>query len=94
MQFDFNNTLNIFIELTLNQLKFDLFSQNLISLLDNNKSKNKIVDLNLTKIIYRKKIVNVIFYVNVQIKLRYDNKHKSLKLNVDDQVYLQLYYEY
>ena len=84
MQFNFNNTLNVFIKITLNQLKFDFFSRNLISLFDNNKSKNEIIDLNLIKIIYRKKVVDVIFYVNVQIKLRYDNKHKLLKLNVDN----------
>ena len=33
-------------------------------------------------------------YVNVQIKLKYDDKHKFLKLQIDDYAYLRLYHEY
>ena len=44
--------------------------------------------------IYRKKATDVMIYVNVQMKLKYDNKHKFLKLQVDDYAYLRLYHEY
>ena len=94
LQFEFNNASNASTELTSNQLKFDFFSRGLTSLLDSNKPENEAADLNLTRIIYRKKAADVIFYANAQMKLRYDSKHKPLKLNAGGYVYLQLHHEY
>ena len=36
----------------------------------------------------------IMFFVNAQIKFRYDNKHKSLMLKVDDMIYLRFYKNY
>ena len=33
-------------------------------------------------------------FVNAQMKFRYDNKHKSLMLKVDDIIYLRLHKSY
>ena len=50
--------------------------------------------LNVVRIVYRREITNVVNFVNVQIKIRYDNKHKSLMFKIDDYVYFRLHYEY
>ena len=62
-QFEFNNTSNTFIDQTSNKLKFDFFSRDLIMLLINNI--NQWTKLNLLRIIYRKKAIDVILFVNV-----------------------------
>ena len=69
-------------------MKFDfLFCDFIISL---TKSTIDLLKLNFLRIVYRKKIINVISFVNVQMKFRYDNKHKSLMLKIDDIIYLRL----
>ena len=94
MQFNFNNVSNVFINQTLNQLKFEISSRDLTFFVIFESQTKKTINLNLIKMIYRKKVVDVMFYVNVQMKLRYDDKHKSLKLKIDDQIYLRLHHKY
>ena len=50
--------------------------------------------LNFLRIFYRKKIADVMLFVNAQMKFRYDNKHKSLMLKIDDIIYLRFYKNY
>ena len=48
----------------------------------------------MLRLIYRKKAINVILFINAQIKFRYDNKYKSLMLKVDDIIKLRLHKKY
>ena len=50
--------------------------------------------LNVVRIVYRRETTNVVNFVNVQMKIRYDNKHKSLILKVDNYVYFRLHHKY
>ena len=50
--------------------------------------------LNVVRIVYRRETTNVVNFVNVQMKIRYDNKHKSLMFKIDNYVYFRLHYEY
>ena len=91
-QFDFNNASNVFIDQTLNQLKFDfLFRDFIISL---TKSTINLSKLNFLRFIYREKTFDVMSFVNAQMKFRYDNRHKSLMLKVDDMIYLRFHKNY
>ena len=92
-QFEFNNASNTFIDQTSNKLKFEFFSRDLITSLTNNII-NWSTNLNLLRLIYRKKAIDVMSFVNAQIKFRYDNKHKSLMLKIDDMIYLRLHKNY
>ena len=59
---------------------------------------NNIIDqlsnLDFLRLVYRKKIIDVISFVNAQIKFCYDNRHKLLMLKIDDIIYLRLYKNY
>ena len=73
-------------------MKFDFLSRDFIISLT--KSTIDLSKLNLLRVIYRKKIIDVMLFVNVQMKFRYDNKHKLLMLKVDDMIYLRLHKSY
>ena len=47
--------------------------------------------LNVVRIVYRREITNVVNFVNVQIKIRYNNKHKLLMFKIDNYVYFRLH---
>ena len=91
-QFEFNNALNTFIDQISNKLKFDFFFRDLITLLINNV--NQSIKLNLLRIIYRKKTIDIMSFVNVQMKFRYDNKHKFVMFKIDNIIYLRLHKNY
>ena len=92
-QFDFNNALNVFINQTFNQLKVNFFSFDFIILLANN-IVDQLSKLNLLRLIYRKKSIYVMLFINAQIKFRYDDKHKSFMLKINNMIYLRLYKNY
>ena len=96
MQFDFNNAFNVIIDQTFNQFKYEFSSRDLTSLIfiDQSIAKKKTVDLIFAKMTYRKKAANVMIYVNAQMKLKYDDKHKPLRLQISDYAYLRLHHEY
>ena len=89
-QFEFNNAANTFIDQILNKLKFDFFSRDLITSLTNNII-NQLINLNLLRLIYRKKTIDVMLFINAQMKFCYSNKHKSLMLKINDMIYLRLH---
>ena len=89
LQFEFNNASNVFIDQILNQLKFDFFFRDFIILLT--KSTIDLSKLNFLRIVYRKKVINVILFVNTKMKFRYDNRHKSLMLKINDIIYLRFH---
>ena len=62
--------------------------------IDQSTAEKKTTDFVLAKMTYRKEATNVMIYANAQMKLRYDDKHKFLKLQVDDYAYLRLHHEY
>ena len=43
--------------------------------------------LNVVRIIYRRETTNVINFVNIQMKIQYDNKHKLLMFKTDNYAY-------
>ena len=93
LQFDFNNVSNVFINQISNQLKFDFFFRDLITLLTNNII-DQLSTVNFSRLVYQKKTIHVILFVNTQIKFRYDNKHKLLMLKIDNMIYLRLHKNY
>ena len=46
------------------------------------------------RLIKRKKIDNIIIFIAIFIKIRYDFKYLTLNLKKDDEIYLKLYHEY
>jgi hypothetical protein len=65
-----------------------------LTLLKNDLIDNSQDNLSLIREIIRKKIVDVIDFVNARSKIIFDFKHKSFAFNIEDKVYLRLYHEY
>ena len=60
---------------------FDVIAQNQINIIDN---RNK----------YRQEVVNVFIFAIFDIKTRYDNRYKFIKIKSDDKAYIKLYKRY
>ena len=73
-------------------MKFDFLFRNFIISLT--KLTINQLKLNLLRLVYHKKIIDVILFANAQMKFRYDNKHKLLMFIIDDIIYLRLYKKY
>ena len=87
-----NNFINVSIEKSSNEIAyemklnkelnvFDVIIQNQINIIDN---RNK----------YRRKVVNAFVFAIFNIKTRYDNRYKVVKMKFDDKVYIKLYKRY
>ena len=44
--------------------------------------------------LYQKNAIEIIIFENVEMKIRYDNKHQSLKMKQSDEIYLKFHIEY
>ena len=105
LQFRLNNSLNVVIEFTLNEVIYDFkirevmttvvfnFQQtiddNLFIVIFDIKSK-----FETNKFQYQKKVDDVTSYVNAKIKIMYDFRHQSLLLNSNDKIFLRLHRDY
>ena len=67
--------------------------KNFISILFINDLKDAKV-FNKLRLIKREKIDNIIIFVAIFIKVRYDFKYLILNLKKNDKIYLKLYHEY
>ena len=89
----FNNSVNVVIDLLFNEICYNFKIRDLfIEIVDFDIS----VELNLAflRLKYRRKVIDVIVFVNVKVKIYHDARHTSLLLNVDNYVYLRLYHDY
>ena len=67
--------------------------KNLISILLINDLKDTKV-FNKLRLVKREKIDNIIIFIAIFIKARYDFKYLILNLKKDDEIHLKLYHEY
>ena len=86
-----NNFFSASIDLSFNEIIMRFKIRDSFALLKHDESsknwlKRKTINVIETKI--------VIIWVNLTIKIIYDKHHKSLKLKIDDQVFLRLHKEY
>ena len=86
-----NNFFNASIDLSSNEIIMRSKTRDSFALLRHDESsknwlKRKTINVIKTKV--------VIVWVNLTIKIIYDKHHKSLKLKIDDQVFLRLHKEY
>ena len=96
LQIQLNNSFNVAIELTFNEIIYDfktwkLFFVVVIAIIDESQMSNDIFN---QKLKYQQKIVDVIVFVNVKIKIYYDVHHQFILFNSNDKIYLRLHHEY
>ena len=90
LQIQFNNSINTITNLIFNKINYNFKIREIILDL----TKQKITKLLTQRLKYWQKIINVLVFVNVKIKIYYDVWHICLLFKFDDYVYLRLYYEY
>ena len=83
LQLFFNNVINAIIDYVSNEIVFEFKSREILTIIVIKKFttiinvKKKFAN---NKFIFRKKIVDVTFFVNAKIKIYYDVRHTSLLL--------------
>ena len=105
LQFRSNNSLNVVIELTFNEIIYDFKVREVMTVVV--FSFQQIIDDNLFIVIfdikskfetnrfqYQKKVDDVTSYVNVKIKIMYDSRHQFLLFNSNDKTFLRLHRDY
>lgn len=99
----FNNSFNAFIEKFFNEVCYEFKIKKTIYVviaiknLDKNLDKNvkaQLNDFEATWLRYRQKIANVIFYVSILFKIKYDSMHISLLLKSRDKAFLRFHRNY
>ena len=81
----FNNSINVSIELSSNELIYDFRVNDFLVLLENLSIEN----YNKFRQVKRDAIEETIVFVNVMHKRRYDNMHFDVKFIVDDYAYIR-----
>ena len=93
IQTQFNNTSNVVIELSSNEIIYKFKVRNaLFSIIEINIVN--ISDLFAQRMKYQRETVDVTNFVAVKIKVYYDVRHTSILLKKDEYVYLRLNKEY
>jgi hypothetical protein len=87
IQADFNNFLNVVIDLSSNEIIYEFKIKDtlffLITVKIENLSQFKILNLlNQTKLRSRRKATNVVFFVDVRVKIIHDKRHKKRRFFV------------
>ena len=93
LQIMLNNSINVIIDLSFNEIIYDFKIRDAFIEIVNSEIS---VNLNFAalRLKYKKKVVDVIAFVNAKVKIYYDARHTFLLLNVENYVYLRLYHEY
>ena len=92
MQTQLNNSLNVNIELTSNEINYEFKIKEVIFLLNNQQSMtNNLIDRRLK---HRTKIAETTMFVIIKVKIYYDARHTSLLIQLDDKAYLRLHHKY
>ena len=90
LQVTLNNSINVIINLSLNEINYDFKIRKTLTTL----FVDQVVDLSTQRLKYRQKIIDVIVFANVKIKIYYDARHTFLLLKAEDYVYLRLHHDY
>jgi hypothetical protein len=88
LQHDLMNFI-IFTSFTSNQTLYEVNIKLSLMILNDHTKNNT-----FTRKLIRKKVVNVIDFVNARFKIIYDDKHKSFAFNSKNKIYLRLHREY
>ena len=93
LQTQLNNSLNVVIELSLNEMIYDFKIKKLIFVIENSQS---LISKNILsqRLKYQREIANVTVFVNAKTKIYYDSRHQSIFFRFDDRVYLRLHQKY
>ena len=87
-----NNSLNFIIDLISNEIYYKFKIQNFINLLFVENLFAKI--FNKFRLILKKEINDVIIFIFIIIKIRYDLKYLSLYFKTKNEFFFKLYYKY
>lgn len=91
----FNNLINVVIDLFTNEIFYDFKVRDaFFEILFNDGELSKITNLSAQRLKYQHKTTNVTVFANAKVKIYYNVRHTSLLLNVENYVYLRLYYKY
>jgi hypothetical protein len=93
IQVSLNNSDNAFTDLSSNEILYEFKVRESLDLLKVD-DENSSTFLKEKRFIVRKEAEEAIFFVNAQMKIRYDSIRTSLNLNVDDKVFLKLHKNY
>ena len=95
MQITINNSLNNIIDLTFNKIYYDFRVKNFISILFvDNLVFEDIKVFSKLRLVKREKVDNIIIFITIFIKVKYDFKYLTLSLKKDNEIHLKLYHEY
>lgn len=95
----FNNFLNAFTNQFSNEICYDFKIRKTIYVIIAIKNLNKNVKTQLDnfeakRFRYRQEVANVIFYVSILFKIKYDFMHTSLLLKANDRAFFRLHCDY
>lgn len=85
-----NNIINAIIGFIFNKVAYDFRVRNIFKLLVNLLAE----DFNRLRFIKWEKVNDLIAFINVMIKTRYNSIYKVVKLHEDLLIYLRFYYDY
>ncbi len=99
IQINLNNSSNVAIDLSSNEITYEFKIKDILFCLIVEKIKNtswfKILNLlNQTKLRNRQRATNVVFFINVEIKIIYNKRHKSLFLNSEKKTFFRFHKKY
>ena len=92
-QAQFNNSVNVFIDLSFNEINYDFKIRDALFNLSK-QSKRSNINFSIQKLKYRREAADVFVFANVKIKFYYDARHTFLFFKIDDYVYLRLHQKY
>jgi hypothetical protein len=100
MQICFNNLFNALTERLSNKIYYKFKIKKIVQIIiEINKNINKNIkaqfnNLEVIRFCYRQEVADVIFYISLFFKIRYNSKHIFLLLKSEDKTFLRLYRNY
>ena len=88
-----NNSTNKSTDKSLNELIYEFNLHNFIQLL-NIEIQSEVIKFAKQRIINQKKVVNVITFINIHVKMWYNIKHTFFLSQSDNKTYIWLYQSY
>ena len=86
----FNNSINVFIEQTSNEIIYKFNFTDFFDVINNNNAR----EFKIKHKIHQQKIQDSITWANLVMKNHYNRYHISLLLNLENLIMLKLYHEY
>ena len=97
LQFNFNNNINATIEHILNKITLEFKFKKIFTIIAIKKFATIVetkINFAKNRFIFKKKVFNATFFVNVKFKIYYDVRHTSLFIKLKNFVYLILNRDY